>query len=163
MNKQEAMALARHTFLLDDNKYGCAETSFIVLKHAFGLPCPADSSPAMALNGGIAWQGNFCGAITGAALAVGMFVEQSMNNHIQAKRVTRDILGGLIMDFEREFGSSICRTLINFDIRQPEQHKQFIMQGVWRVSCMSQIEFVVARLCSLPGEPLKCHLNRLQC
>ena len=62
---------ARELFLDDANTYGCAETAFVVLKEAFELPAAADSAAAMALNGGIAYSGSTCGAITGAISASG--------------------------------------------------------------------------------------------
>ena len=44
----------------------------MVLKAAYGLDDPMDPAAAVALNGGVAYSGGLCGAITGAALAVGM-------------------------------------------------------------------------------------------
>ena len=72
MDQTDVIRKAREYFLRPDNLYGCAETTFMALKEAYGLPHAADSSAAMALNGGIAYSGGLCGAITGAALAVGL-------------------------------------------------------------------------------------------
>jgi hypothetical protein len=33
----------------------------------------------------------------------------------------------------------------------PEQHKAFIDGGIWRVACLSQIDFVVRALAPLPA------------
>jgi hypothetical protein len=52
-------------------------------------------------------------------------------------------------DFRAEHGAVDCRTLIGREIRTPEQHRAFIDSGVWRVACMSQVEFVVRALASL--------------
>ena len=52
-----AGARARELFLADGGVHGCAETAFVVLKEAFGLPDPTESGAAMALNGGIAYSG----------------------------------------------------------------------------------------------------------
>ena len=41
-----------------------------------GIDAPTDASAAMAFNGGIAYSGGPCGAITGAAMAVGLLAEQ---------------------------------------------------------------------------------------
>jgi hypothetical protein len=72
MAEMDVAAIARAYFLDDRNQFGCAETTFIVLKGAYGLDDPMDAAAAMALNGGVAYSGGACGAITGAALAVGM-------------------------------------------------------------------------------------------
>ena len=72
----EAVSMARERYLDDRHAYGCAETVFTVLKSAYGLPDEADPSAASALNGGIAYSGGTCGALTGAALAVGLLAER---------------------------------------------------------------------------------------
>ena len=52
-----ARCRARELYVDDANVHGCAETAFVVLKEAFGLPDATDSSAAMALNGGVAYSG----------------------------------------------------------------------------------------------------------
>jgi len=152
MNQQQVFELARATFLTETNTYGCAETSFTILKHAFDLPKPEDTSMAMALNGGVAWWGSTCGAITGAALAVGQLTGQRIADHKRAKRVARQIISRLITEFVAENGSIACIDLIKLDIRKPENHARFIEEGVWRDICMRQIEFVAKRLYNLQDE-----------
>ena len=143
---------SRELFLDDRNIYGCAETAFVVLKEAFGLPDAANSSAAMALNGGIAYSGATCGAVTGAALAVGMLAERRLPDHRAAKRAARLATADLLAAFEAEFGASACRELIGVDLRTDAGHRAFIESGVWRDRCMRHIEMAVARLAPLAGE-----------
>ena len=152
MDADRARDLARHLFLDDDNVYGCAETSYVVLKHALGLPDPDDSSAAMALNGGIAYSGGTCGAITGAALAIGQLAEGRIEDHGEAKRTARRIIMELMDEFAAEYGATDCRRLIDYDLRAPGEHERFIESGVWRTGCMRQVEFAVGRLAAL-GAP----------
>jgi C_GCAxxG_C_C family probable redox protein len=145
-----ALRRARELFLDDANTYGCAETTFMVLKEAFGLADAADPAAALALNGGVAYSGGVCGAITGAALAVGLLAARGSADHASAKRVSREAIADLVEAFEAEFGSLNCRDLIGRDIRSPEAHAAFIASDVWRTTCMRQIEFAVARCAALP-------------
>ena len=46
----DVVAIARAYFLDERNQFGCAETTFIVLKGAYGLDDPMDAGAAMALN-----------------------------------------------------------------------------------------------------------------
>jgi C_GCAxxG_C_C family probable redox protein len=147
-----AVEAARQLFLDDANTYGCAETVFIVLKGVFGLPDSADSSAAMALNGGLAYSGGPCGAISGAALAVGLLAGQRIADHREAKRVARGVTSGLMDAFGEAWGSTDCRDLIGLDLRTEEGHRAFIASAVWRDRCMRQIEFVVGRLAPLADE-----------
>lgn len=146
---RDAVERARGYFLDDRNQFGCAETAFIVLKDAFGLDDPQDSSAAVALNGGIAYGGGPCGALTGAALAVGILAERRIDDHARAKRVAREIVARTVDEFVAEHGSLSCRDLIGYDLRAPGGHDAFIASGIWRTTCMGQVGFVVARLARL--------------
>ena len=77
----DAVALARAYYLDEQHQFGCAETAFMVLKAAYGLDDPMDPAAAVALNGGVGYSGGMCGAITGAALAVGMLAERRIDDH----------------------------------------------------------------------------------
>lgn len=152
--ERKAVELARSCFLTKDNLYGCAETTLIVLQEIYGLPDPTDSSAAMVLNGGVAYSGRICGAICGAAMAVGKLVERRIAHHKEAKQVARQIIIRLMEEFQTEYGSLNCRDLINLDISTPAGHDEFMRSGIWRETCMNQIEFVVQQLCSLQDEQI---------
>lgn len=143
---EAAIELSRTLFLRDDNKYGCAESALVALQELYGFPDAADSSSAMALNGGVAYSGGICGAISGAAMAVGRLAGERIDDHREAKRTARRIVRLVMAEFEEEFGSHSCRDLIDYEISIPSQHDAFIESGVWRNTCMKQIEFSVARL-----------------
>jgi C_GCAxxG_C_C family probable redox protein len=149
MTAMDPTTRARELFLDDANTYGCAETVFIVLKEAFGLPDAAHSAAAMALNGGLAYSGGPCGAVTGAALAVGLLAAQRIEDHGEAKAAARRIIAVLMDDFASEFGALDCRTLTGVDLRTEAGHRAFIERGTWRDGCMRQIEFVAGRLAAL--------------
>ncbi len=152
MVKEEAIRLARSYFLTEDNVYGCTETTFIVLQSAYGFANATDSSPAMALNGGVAWSGGTCGAITGAALAVGRLAADRITDHKAAKSIARAIIMRLIDDFRAAFSCLECRCLIGLDISTEEGHAAFINGKLWHTVCMGQIEFVLNKLVVLQDE-----------
>ncbi|MFH1330776.1 MAG: C-GCAxxG-C-C family protein [Actinomycetota bacterium] len=130
-------------FLDDANTFGCAETALVVLQEHFALPGAGDSSAAMALNGGIAYSGGMCGAITGAALAVGRLAGRLIPDHARAKSEARRLTQALIADFAREYGATGCRELSGYDFMEPGRHHAFIESGVWRDACLRQIQFAV--------------------
>ena len=144
-----AVGRARDCFLASDNHYGCAEATLVALRECFELPEADDSSPAIALNGGYAYSGGTCGALSGAGIAVGQLAERRLGDHRLAKTMTRSVVQALLDDFADEFGSANCRDLIGMDLRAPGVHEAFIASGVWRDGCMRQIEFVVRRLAPL--------------
>ncbi len=152
MADTDVAAIARAYFLDDRNQFGCAETTYVVLKGAYGLDDPMDASAAMALNGGVAYSGGACGAITGAALAVGMLADRRIDDHRAAKRVARGLVARLMDDFLAEHGALDCRDLTGYDLRAPGQHEAFIAGGAWRERCMRQVEFAVTRMAPLADE-----------
>jgi len=145
----DAVSRARELFLDDANTYGCAEVTLIVLQEQLGLPETGDSSPAMALNGGIAYSGATCGAITGAALAAGRLAGRSLPDHAEAKREARALVEGLLAAFARQFGSVNCRELTGYDFRNPGAHDDFIQSGIWRPACLLLIEFAITEMTRL--------------
>ena len=149
MTEIDAVATARARFLEAGNPFGCAETTFMVLKGVYGLDDPLDASAAMALNGGVAYSGGTCGAITGAALAVGLLAGRRIDDHRTAKRVARQLVAGLMDEFRVAQGAVDCRDLIGIDLQAPGGHDAFIAGGVWRDRCLRSIEFAVARMAPL--------------
>jgi C_GCAxxG_C_C family probable redox protein len=147
--REEAVARAEALYLNDAHPYGCAETTFMTLKGMYGLADPADPAAAIALNGGIGYSGGPCGAITGAALAVGMLAEQRIDQHDRAKLVARELVHGTMEAFSEAHGTVSCKELIGYDLRAPGQHQAFVESGLWREACMSQIRTVVAHLAGL--------------
>lgn len=145
----DPIAQARDLFLADDNAHGCAEATYITLKTAYGLADADDSSAAMALNGGVAYSGGVCGAISGAALAVGQLAGRYIADHSEAKTKARETMMAVMDEFEGEFGSTSCRGLLGLDLRKPGEHDRFIESGIWQTNCMRQIEFAVQRLADL--------------
>lgn len=143
---ERAVELARDLFLRDDNTYGCAETSLVALQQIYGLPDATDSSAAMALNGGVAYAGGVCGAISGAAMAVGRLAGERVADHRRAKGIARRMVQMLMAEFEADFGGTNCSDLIDYEISIPSEHDAFIASGVWRDTCMKQLEFSVSRL-----------------
>ena len=134
----------RELFLEDEGLHGCAETSLVALQEHYGLPNAGDSSPALVLNGGIAYSGSTCGALTGAALAVGRLAAERIPDHREAKRTARALIQGVMAEFNERFGADDCRTLTGWDM--VADHDAFMEDGSWKTNCTTMIEFVMDRL-----------------
>ncbi len=144
-----ALETARELFLREDNDYGCAEATLVALQQCYGFDDADDSSAAIIFNGGIAYAGGICGAISGAAIAVGRLADKRIPDHAEAKSAARGLIQPLMAEFESEYGGCNCSDLIDYDISIPAQHDAFIESGVWRETCMGQIEFSVSWLSRL--------------
>jgi C_GCAxxG_C_C family probable redox protein len=157
---EDPTARARQLFLTEENIYGCAETTLVALQEHYGFDDALDSSPAMALNGGIAYSGGTCGAITGVALAVGRLSEERIADHREAKRAARTIIQDLMAGFRSAYGSVDCRDLTGMDLLA--DHDAFLESDIWRTRCMDQIEYALVRVARLVDEAAwEAELERL--
>ncbi len=100
----------------------------------------------MALNGGVTHAGGNCSAISSTTIATGRVAAERMPDHQEAKRTTRRLIQPLMTDNESEFGERNCSQHIDHEVSTPAQHDAFLASGVWRETCMRQIEFSADRL-----------------
>lgn len=142
----------RAHFLAAGLPYGCAETVLLVLQQEFGIDDPTDGAAAMALNGGVAYSGGTCGAITGAAIALGLLARERVGDRARAKRLARTLAASVVDDVVAVDGATDCRALTGVDLRAPGGHDAFIASGLWRRDCLRRLERVVDRLAPL-AEP----------
>jgi len=132
----------------------CAITSFAVLNDYFELNADMKTIRAlMPFSGGIVRQGETCGAVTGSMLALGLLFEnQKKEGKVQTGASLKP--GGMfVQKFEKEFGSTRCREVINhqfgryYDLMNPEDVKLFMEAGK-KGQCMQ----VVQKAVSMAGE-----------
>jgi C_GCAxxG_C_C family probable redox protein len=75
--------------------------------------------------GGVAGMGHLCGAVTGAALALGARDMLLPGHPAEAAAASRDKLQATMRAFQSEFRDSNCRELTGFDVSTPEGFKAF--------------------------------------
>jgi C_GCAxxG_C_C family probable redox protein len=83
---------------------------------------PESTSVAGYLGGGMARMGEACGALTGAAVALGM--RDLLAPGARPKNSAFDPLQRLIRDFEANFGAVTCRGLLGCDISSAEGFRE---------------------------------------
>lgn len=105
------------------------------------------------LGGGVAGMGETCGAMTGAALALGLRDMLPPNEDAErATERTRECLQELLRDFRAEFGSCRCRDLTGFDLTTPEGHDAF-MASESRGRCGDYVGWVCEQITPLLLDP----------
>jgi C_GCAxxG_C_C family probable redox protein len=103
----------------------CAQT---VIRFAMSVQGqdPRLITTARYLGGGVAGMGETCGAITGAALAMGLRDSLLQGEDPDLRPRTTDRLRELVREFTLEFGARRCADLTGFDISTPEGHAAFV-------------------------------------
>jgi hypothetical protein len=100
------------------------------------LPDQDNSGVAMALNGGLAYSGGICGALSGAALAIREERKRAHpNDHAGAKRAARETVRFLLDRFHREFGST--------SLSDPDRRRSFCCRGTRPVHSFGNLAHAV--------------------
>lgn len=103
--------------------------------------------------GGIAgWQQAPCGAVSAAAIYLGLRHRRSMVDEgkaEQARVIAREQAGEVVKSFTERFGSIICRELLGFDFSDTEAAREFREKGIWKEKCDNYVQFAVEKLYQL--------------
>ena len=139
----KADALARFTDPGPD-KINCAQS---VLRFAL-LVSELDTrlvTAARYFGGGIARTGETCGALTGAALALGLRDQHAAVDDLDRAASDTRKMYDLLRHFAAEFGSPRCLELTGYDLSTPEGYKLFRESGRHE-RCVDYVGWVCDRL-----------------
>lgn len=101
--------------------FNCAESVLLTLTKEFNRPTNLIiPSIATGFGGGIARTGSICGALSGATMVIGLIVGRNRPDELDKKETVYEMASKMITDFEKEFGTCLCKDLIGCDLRTPE-------------------------------------------
>ena len=115
-------------------RLNCAQSILAAYGPSYGLAKKDCFRILEAFGGGIAHNGNTCGAILGALAVIGLKYGRTDIDDLQARDKTNDISQKLISKFILKNGSDKCLNLINYDISTPEKLEKAKKKGVF-VKC----------------------------
>ena len=99
---------------------------------------------ASGFGGGIARQGLVCGALTGAAMAVGLALGRTKPKDGKAKDRVYGVVADLEKDFLRKAGIFNCREITGLDFRKPTDQKRYTT-SVHKNICAPLVWYMVER------------------
>jgi C_GCAxxG_C_C family probable redox protein len=114
--------------------YNCAQAVFSALAPDIGVPQELASRLASGFGGGMARQGDTCGAVVGAMLAIGLAKGSAEPDEAAKMRVYSDIWR-FTDEFRARHGSSVCRDLLGCDLGTEAGRKQAHDSGVTKQRC----------------------------
>jgi C_GCAxxG_C_C family probable redox protein len=95
---------------------------------------------ASAFGGGIGRQQLTCGAVTGAAMAIGLRFGKGIHDSDDNKQNTYDKTVELFAEFIRLHGSTNCRELLdNLDMRDENDHNTIIEKDLFHANCRKYV------------------------
>jgi len=116
MNDQTQTALTRFS-----QGFSCSQSVFSAFAAQFGIAEDLALKIASPFGGGVARQGEVCGAVTGALMVIAL---KHGTITPEKKEEIYKISQEFIHRFEEKHGSIICRKLVGYDIRIPEEHQK---------------------------------------
>lgn len=127
----------------------CSQVSFAVLNEQFELKSDQTIPALMLFAGGIAGNGETCGAVTGALFAIGYYFEPMNQKEIE-KVGSSGEYGGIFFDrFIKIFDSTRCKEVVKhqygkyYDFNDPKEKKTFIEESQKSGKCIEVVKKAV--------------------
>ncbi len=128
-------------------EYNCAQSVLMAILEARNIELPEAPYLAAGMGGGIARQGDTCGAISGAILAIGSLIHRSVTDIGTHKELTYTAAIKFYEQFKRHFGSGTCRVLTGIDVSDAVARKRAREKGIFDNICtkcvMTAVELVL--------------------
>ncbi len=131
----------KRAYVLVDVYHGCAQCALLAIQEAYGMQDEMMAKASIGLAGGVGGLRSVCGALTGAALALGMkygrevgALQGAPEKAIEIEYAALEPVAKLGKWFEREFGSIICR-----DIRRAFMGTELSREIPWQKAWMQEL------------------------
>jgi len=112
----------------------CGESLLCAGCEAIGVRCDLVPDIALGLGGGVGLQGETCGAVTGAALAVSVAWAKKTPLYDDRKMATFESAGRICDALKAKWGSVTCRKLCGLNLARPGGLEK-LMAGVKAEKC----------------------------
>ena len=132
--------------------YNCAQAVLASQSEAYGMDIALAKKVAAAFGGGIANNGEVCGACTGALMLIGLRYGRYKDGDKESKENTNRIANNYLSKFREEYGSIICKDLLKYDLSKKEELLEARNAGVFTGICLP----LVRRAVELVEEVLEC-------
>ena len=115
--------------------FNCAQSVLISHAEEFGLDETLAKKITGPFGGGIAYNGEVCGAVTGALILIGLKYGRYREDDTTSKETTNRITNEFLAKFRKEFGHIKCNDLLGFNLGNEEELKQAREAGLFRTHC----------------------------
>lgn len=123
-----------------DNNYNCAQSVLTSFAEEVDMPEDELLRVACAFGGGMGRQQLTCGAVTGAAMLLGLKYGKGKNDSNDKKLLTYDKTVELFNEFVKVNGSTSCLKLLNnLDMRNEVDYSDIVGQNLFHVNCRKYV------------------------
>ena len=126
--------------------FSCSQAVTAAFAEDFGLARDTALRVSQPFGGGIAWRADWCGAVTGAFLAIGLKHGRTRAEDTAARDRTYALVQEFIRRFTARHGHIRCRDLLGCDIGTPEGRKKAEELNLHKTRCEDYVRDAVALL-----------------
>ena len=84
--------------------------------------------------------GRTCGAVTGAYMVIGLKYGMGINDNVEAKEKTYQVIREFSERFQKNYGSVLCKELLGCDINTPEGKVYFDQNELFEKKCFQYVK-----------------------
>lgn len=138
------MDRSEKALLYFDNKFNCSQSVLTAFAEELGLTEDESLRVASAFGGGIGRQQFTCGAVTGAAMVLGLKFGKGKNDSEDKKLQTYEKTIELFEEFTKLNGSTNCHKLLNdLDMRDEKELSLINEQNLFHTNCRKYVSDAV--------------------
>ena len=141
INRDILEKVEKRAYELNDKYHACSQCTLLAIQEVCGMRDDVMAKASVGLAGGVGDMGSACGALTGAALALGIkygrdvsYLKGPAEEAIEIEYAAVEQVSKLGKWFEREFGSIICR-----DIRRAFIGTELSREIPWQRKWMKEL------------------------
>lgn len=98
---------------------------------------------AAGIGAGVAHEGNVCGAVSGAILALGVIENKMHTDAIEQKEAAYASAEEFVRRFKKKYGTIICNVLTGIEMIDIEARKNAMKDGIFAKKCPSFVSDAV--------------------
>ena len=126
-----------------DNKYNCSQAVFSTFSEQLGLSREIALMIGTGFGAGLGFSGNLCGAVSGAAMVLGLKHGMANSENQGAKDNTYSLTRKFIKRFETKHSSIICRDILGVDLGEPGGKEKAIEKNLFNTVCRDCVRTAV--------------------
>ena len=115
--------------------FNCAQAVLVSHCEEFGLSNDIGKKIACGFGAGMGFNGEVCGAVTGALMLAGLKYGKYIESDNESKDKTYKLVREFTETIKREYGTIICRELIKFDISKADEYQKAKESGIFKDLC----------------------------
>jgi len=141
--ENEKLMQARKIF---ESGYNCCQAVFTPFAVEIGLTEEASLKISSGFGGGMSYNGETCGAVVGAHLAIGLLNNQNNPFNTEAKEKVKNQIQQFRESFNLKHGTCICSELLGANPKNADELEYLRQNNIFKQKCPGYVDDTVKML-----------------